>query len=380
MQLNIVQKQSIVNTIKQSESFKNAPTSIALLQYLFEATAKNEPLKESVIDLDFFGDKGNNEKSNPRVRVNVYNLRKKLTLYYENEGKNDLWKVSIPKGQYLVQFTKTHSQFERYKKQLNGWKIAPYVALIFLSSLFVWQFLPQKEPKIWSSIWNNGHTNHLYIGDLFGMNGRTITEGNGWTRDFNINTEKEYYEWIKKHPEHKNKISPSTFSYTTTMAALATRDLQALHQTHSKRFFLHFTTKSSTSEIKQGNAVYVGPLKTHNLFVPFFNEGNPYCFIKNRQLHIQKSKKVYNLNSYNQTDEFALVSNYPAPGGTEHLLFISQHDIGVSATVEFFCKKNNLEAFAKQHLNNHQYFTAIFRVKGQDRTSIDMQLVEVIPF
>lgn len=70
-------KQDIVLKVKQSDTFKNAPTSMALLQYLFDATSTGEQLKESIIDIEFFGSNNTSDKTTPRVRVNVYNLRKK---------------------------------------------------------------------------------------------------------------------------------------------------------------------------------------------------------------------------------------------------------------------------------------------------------------
>ena len=76
MPLSENQKKEIVAQITMSNTFKNAPTSIGLLQYLYDATAKGTFLKESVIDIEFFGSKENADTNNPKVRVNVYNLRK----------------------------------------------------------------------------------------------------------------------------------------------------------------------------------------------------------------------------------------------------------------------------------------------------------------
>ncbi|MGY6649719.1 hypothetical protein [Wenyingzhuangia sp. IMCC45574] len=382
MQPNSQQKQSIVQKITNSESFKNAPTSIALLQYLFDATSKNINLKEGVIDIEFFGSKENSEKNNPRVRVNVYNLRKKLTAYYEKEGKNNVWEVSIPKGQYAVVFTKRQSELQRIQNKISWPRLIPYMALVICISLYIYSHLPATAPKLWKPFLERENTN-VFIGDLFGMNGVSVTGSPGWTRDYNINTETEFYNFLEKKPELKGSIKPSNFTYTTTMAALATRDFQKLFQSYNQEFSLRFTTKSSTSEIKETNAIYAGPLKEHNLFVPFFNEGNTICQIKDRKLHIKKPNTkeiIYNLNSYIQTDEFALVSKYPATGETQHIIFISQHDIGVSATVEYFTNPETLKEFTNTYLKNNEYFTAIFRVKGQDRTSIDLKLVAVFPF
>ena len=97
-------KLEILDKIVASHSIENAPTSIAVLRYLVNANIEDRPLKESIIDIEFFRGNPDTEKSNPRVRVNVYNLRKKLNRYYDLEGTNDIWRVIIDKGQYNVRF------------------------------------------------------------------------------------------------------------------------------------------------------------------------------------------------------------------------------------------------------------------------------------
>ena len=143
MELNNSKKQELVLKIKYSNTLKNAPTSSALLQYLHEATLKNKELKEGVIDIEFFGNKEITEKNNPRVRVNVYNLRKKLNAYYETEGKTDSWQVVIEKGQYKISFIKTVKEGHLIKN--INWKVAiPYIGLF---SALLTLLLVTKTPK-----------------------------------------------------------------------------------------------------------------------------------------------------------------------------------------------------------------------------------------
>lgn len=116
MQLTERLEQEIVSKIKDSDTFKNAPTSRGLLQYLYEATKKGVHLKEAVIELEFFKDDQTGAKNNPRVRVNIYNLRKKLAAYYETEGRSDAWQLKIEKGQYKVGFVRNKGLSDGDKK------------------------------------------------------------------------------------------------------------------------------------------------------------------------------------------------------------------------------------------------------------------------
>ncbi|WP_139956951.1 helix-turn-helix domain-containing protein [Flavicella sediminum] len=383
MQLTPSQKQEIVTKIRNSSTLKNAPTSSALLQYLHEATLKNTVLKEGVIDIEFFGSKEIEERNNPRVRVNVYNLRKKLVSYYTEEGKEDLWRLSIEKGQYKVSFAKSEI-YTKPKRKINWKQLIPYTGLVIAIATIISMNTTPKAPKIWKSFLETEEHSNLFIGDHFGITGTTITNGYGWTRDFNINTTNEFYQLLDAQPELRDKIKPAQYSYSTRMSAITTQKLQELYQQHDRKFEIRFSTQTSIPEIKERNAIYVGPTKNKNQFLTFFNEGNPYCKIKEEQLVVSKHPEIKDikipLNSKTTTEEYAIVSKYASIGNKEHFVFFSQHDIGVSATVAYFTNLDSIAQFEKKYLPKHQHFTAIYKVKGLNRTDTNLKLIQVIPF
>lgn len=382
MQLTASQKQDIVSKISQSKTLKNAPTSRALLQYLHDATVKGIHLKEGVIELEFFGNKGDNE-TNPRVRVNVYNLRKKLVDYYEQEGKDENWKLIIDKGQYQVRFAKKKTRVQSIK-MLSWTKVLPYIGLLLAILALIITNTPPKIPMLWRTILSGTQPTNLIIGDHFGATGTTITGGKGWTRDFQINNVTEFYDLLEKKPELKNGLEPANYTYTTRMAALSVQHIQQLFQRFDHEISIRFSTQTSTSEIKEGNAIYVGPTKNKNQLIHFFNEGNPYCKISNDTLYLSNYPSIndlaLNLNNPEVSEEYAIVSKYPSTGNTEHLVFFSQHDIGVSATVEYFTDTDSIQSFMESYLKDNNYFTAIFKVKGQNRTNTDLKLEKVVGF
>jgi hypothetical protein len=383
IQLSETQKQTIINTIKSSSTFKNAPTSIALLQYLHEATLKNTSVKEGLIDIEFFGNKESSDTSNPRVRVNVYNLRKKLVSYYNEEGIQDDWRISIDKGQYQLRFFKKTIESNRFKK--TNWKIAtPYLVVAVCILALVISNLPKNPPKFWQSFVNEKTNTHLYIGDHFGVVGITSTNGFGWTRDFKINNASEFYSFIDKNPDLKNKLQPANYSYTTKMAVLATNYFTKIFQSFDQNLPIRFSTEITISEIKEGNAIYAGPIKNNNLFVDLFNDANANFKIKNNHLyfskHANRKDTVFELTTKDTRQEYAIVSKYPSIGGTEQVVFFSDHDIGVSATADYFTNLDSIEKFEKTHLNNKKYFTALYKVKGKNRTDTHLKLQMVIPF
>ncbi len=382
MKISESEKREIVSKLKNSDTFKNAPTSIALLQYLFNASSKGIRLKESIIDIEFFKSSNALDKTNPRVRVNVHNLRKKISKFYETEGKDDLWRLRIEKGQYQVSFYKSDIN-QPFLKKLNWSQLIPYILLIVSLISIITLSLPKSKPGLWKPFLSKAKLTNFYIGDHFGIAGQTITKNAGWTRDFSINSFEDFYNFLEENPKFKDSLKPSQYSYSTRMAAITTQKIQSFFQHYNTSFKLRFSTQTSTSEIKEGNAIYAGPTKNNNQFLNFFNQANPYFEISDTQLKLLNypslKDRVFNLNTYDFTKEYAVVSKYKS-GDTEHFVFFSQHDIGVSATVEYFTNTDSLRSFGKTYLKNKSNFTAIFEAQGQDRTNISLKLIQVVPF
>jgi hypothetical protein len=95
---------NIVERITTSKSFGRSATYANMLKYLVECTLTNNIPKETTIASDIFGKENFDPSQSTLIRVYVYNLRKKLTRYYENEGITDTVILKIPKGNYEVKF------------------------------------------------------------------------------------------------------------------------------------------------------------------------------------------------------------------------------------------------------------------------------------
>ncbi|WP_052343125.1 hypothetical protein [Saccharicrinis fermentans] len=379
--LSINDKTRLIQQIINSKSFRKASTSSALLKYLLKAHLNGSYLKEDIIDLEFFGTKAKTDKSTTRVRVSMYNLRKKLDIFYDNEGKEENWRVWIDKGQYELRFEKRQKKFKNKIKLFNK-HIVGYSLLIAISSSLIIMQLPPSKPQIWKRFINEETT--LFIGDAFGMQGKTITGQTGFTRDYNINSIEEYYQLIETKPELKEHLHPAYYQYFTGMGAYAARDIALLLSPYNRRFDVKFDSNTSLDDIKSGNAIYAGPLLTNPKFISLFNDANNHFKVSKYMLEIRNIPGIkdtsIDISTAGKETDYAIVSKYPGPMGTEHFVFFSNHDMGVSATIEYFTQKDSLKNFSKQHLNHHKYFTALFKAHGRERTSLNLQLLWVFPF
>lgn len=381
--LSETKKLEVTKRIITSKTFQKASTSSALLQYLVEADIADAFLKEDIIDIEFFRNKRATDKSNTRVRVSMYNLRKKLVDYYEKEGKNSEWKLIIDKGQYRVRFERQIEAKKGIVKYLNK-HIYAYAVLFLMIFVLILDRLPNAVPEIWSDFLKSENPTTLFIGDSFGMKGETITGDLGFTRDYDINSVEEFYQFIERRKELKGKLTPSNYSYFTNMGAVASKNIAQLFTLYEKTFDILYSSNSTFDDIKSGNAIYVGPLHNKNKFISIFNNAHPYLKLNRNKLylkgHASISDTIFNIGSSGKFTDAAIVSKFPGPMGTEQMVFFSNHDIGASATVEIFTNQDSIQSFSNKYLKDHKYFTAIYKVFGKERTSLDLKLVKVIAY
>ncbi len=370
--------------VLSSPTFQNSPTSSRLLEFLVTSTLEKKQLKETTVGIALFGEDYLNDPNTSRIRVNIYNLRKKLDAYYYEEGKNDAIKILINKGQYYTQFVKgayVKAEVVDFKKKYRivlGICLLSIIAVICLSIAHFYQ----PHINIWNKLLNNKKLTNVYVGDFFGIMGKTVTGKIGWNRDYEINSLAEFYAFKQEHAAAiDTPIIPSDYTYMTAMGAVGIKDLAQLFFSNNQDFTIRFSNKSSYEDIKERNTVYIGPIKNQNKFLALFNDKNPQLKFQKQQLHFQnfKQKKdtTFNLASNLSDGELAIVSRLPGDNNTEWFFFFSDHDIGVMATVDYFCNIQNLERFSTKHLGSTEYFTAIFFVKGKERTNLSLTLIDV---
>ena len=368
----------VLEKILSSHTFKNSPTSSNLLQYLVESTRNNIDIKESTIGIELLGKKYSGKNNDARIRVNIYHLRKKLEIYYESEGKNDEWLIVIPKGQYQVIFEKKKLKTNLQKQNfLKYSSILNILFLIIILSLTISKFHKPDLP-VWSSLLHNGKPTLLYLGDSYGVMGKTATGKHGWNRDYTINNSADLYAFLDRNPDLRDSLTPADYTYITGMAASSVKNLSRLYFDQKKDFSLRFISFFDINEMKEGNAIYVGPLKNNNPFIGFFNLQNEHFKIKDSYLHykneIEQKDTIINLSLRGLHYEYAIVSKINGPNGTEQMLFFSDHDIGVKATIEYFTNQDSVKLFADKYLKEKETFTAVYLVNGEKRTNLELNL------
>src|SRR5215216_5347508 len=99
----------VLESIFRSKHFINAHKKKKFLRLIcdFYLEGRAQELNEHMLGYDVFNRESSyNPSEDPIVRVFAHEIRKKLEVYYKNEGANDPIRLEIPAGSYQPVFTR----------------------------------------------------------------------------------------------------------------------------------------------------------------------------------------------------------------------------------------------------------------------------------
>jgi len=98
-------QEQLLNRILSSRQFEHAHMLKRVLVYLVERSRRGDPPKEYEIAVHALGrPESFDARMDPIVRVSVTSIRNRLAAYFATEGRHESLRLTIPKGQYRVQF------------------------------------------------------------------------------------------------------------------------------------------------------------------------------------------------------------------------------------------------------------------------------------
>jgi hypothetical protein len=380
-ELDIPLIENYLSKICKDRMFEKSPRNVRLLSFLVKQAIAGKDVSEYIIGLELFEERYDPESNDSKVRVYMFNLRKKIKEYYNNSGKDDTLIFILKKGQYNLEFQQNQPQNDDSKTTHNRYykKLITFLALsIILLGLF-WgaSHLFKENNYCWTDFFSSSN-NVCIIADQT-MILKTINSEKFATMHLFINNKSDFIEHLEKHPDDSIKLAD--YSLFSKMAPFSVKELTEWFIKNKSDFSLRLESNFEMDEIRNNNVLYIGQYKTmstsKSIFLKdsnvFLNEANIYNFtvLKNGIKTVYKTAIKQGVMS-----EYAMVSFIELEKGKKALFFVSNNDIGVMATVNNFMNKNWLANFYKNLPANKHYFNALFEVKGANRTEIDCKLVE----
>jgi hypothetical protein len=161
-----------LHRVLQSSGFRSSRRSQDFLRYVVERTLEGqaETLKERVIGIDVFGRPSEYEPSDDAtVRVKAGEVRKRLGLYYANEGQAEEIRIELPHGTYIPEFhrfqaeqapTQTESKPDAEAPKPRRWRngliaaLAAPVILVLITLGIWWKSRPSSTAvdQFWAPV------------------------------------------------------------------------------------------------------------------------------------------------------------------------------------------------------------------------------------
>ena len=366
--------------ITDSKTFSRSNINVNLLQYLVKATLANDEIKEFTIGNEIFGKDYDPIKNDTKVRVYIYNLRKKLQQYYETESPKSKLRFKIEKGQYKVNFERREEPLKKPKRNTQT-IIASFSVLILLAVITIVVISAQESYSLfWKDYFTNGHPTRLIIGDHFIITGEVPTRSKGMFRDSRINSIQDFNEYIKQNPEQASEIGPTPFAYVTKMGVVCSSIISKYFTENSQVIETSINSEWDINEINTHNIIYVGQKKNLRFLKAVFMDLNPqYKEIdtKIRRVNPEGKEEIYTSQASKPNVDYTIVSKFNREEDTQLSFFLSEHDIGTIKMVKFFTNTDSIKNFYRQHQLEDKNFSALFKVSGWKRTGLKKELVAI---
>ncbi|MDX9881834.1 MAG: helix-turn-helix domain-containing protein [Prolixibacteraceae bacterium] len=375
--------------IVESRHFNKSKISCDLLEYLVSATLDEKSPKEFTIGIELFGKRyGEETKPDANIRVYIHNLRKKLNDYYRNEGSRDPLIFEIEKGKYNVRFI---SRKDSKPKKQRTFFYPFLITLLLLGGTLYWHVSTEKKElnpwrnlPVWQDFADDDKKTLLVLGDYFVFSGLLPTGNIGIYRDFSINSEVEYEHLLDKKPELIRSLTRSPLTYLSKMSAFCQNDIQKVFAKTGTEITVKLSSDIQPVDLKEYNIIFIGNYKNMGLFENIVRElhfsfgissgASQYIFPADPCAEVYAPENT----SMKQTD-YSLVIYTKGYNNNRYLFFLCTQDIGNISTVGQMTNLAFMSEFRDSQLKllQQDYFKALFKVEGINKTDLSFELLKV---
>ncbi len=392
-----ISHKKLLEKILNSNEFAHSKIYQTFLTYLVESAAAGKDLKEITIAIEVFGkDSSFNPAEDTIVRSHTYNLRKKLESYYFHEGREDKYRLKIPKGHYETKFIPVSENQYPAKKLLFKLTKNYYVfAILALSVLLVllWFHLKtidaqlkryrtiDKNDPFWKEYLQSDLPILIAVGDHF---------------FFNEYLDKYKQHVVVRHPKINSiedfhalypnlTVQPSSEPYFPYHSIWSLCPIFSMLFSVNKTPILRKSSDISPQILDEYNIIFLGSIKTlyklkHTLLKSHFRYHiSPHRIIytppDSGEVQIFKT----NLHSPGPNEDLVIAVKLPGPAKNSIFIIASYHSLGAPEITNYLIsptKRIKLEQmFEEKYGKIPQYFEILFRVTGIDKTAYSTNIL-----
>lgn len=395
---------ALCQRIIQSGELGRSRTYAAILEYLAEQAISGTSPKEISIAMEVLGrDTDFDVGKDSIVRVHIYHLRNKLNAYYARLGKEEVYRVDIPKGQYMLTTTRNVPEVTAAAdtlsvtgKPLQRPALTPWLAGLAIALLLLNLFNdlnteaptpvaanPYAQTALWAPIMDDELPVLILVGDYYIM-GELDENGSirRMVREFDINSREELQS------SHQSGLNANylnlDLSYTPTSIPAALAQVLKVFGAENDRVRVKMMSEFTSNDLVGSHVIYLGYLSglqslTELLFAA---SGLATGVTFDELINLEDDTRYVSSSGLSTGDDsyrdYGMLSTFPAPGGTQYLFMAGMRDEGLINLTEEVAMLPSLAELEQQFPASEggdTSFEALYEVLGFSNTNIDAKLV-----
>jgi len=396
--LTELSQRKLLEKILASREFCGSKIYAAYLTYLYEASQSGKNLKETTIAIEFFGKGADfNPAEDTIVRTHTYNLRKKLQNYYYEEGKNDKFRLWIPKGHYTINFMPVTEAFYHPRKLLyllkKNYKAVISIVLAFLLLITVmanlrlrntiksYQIVAIDDP-LWQDYLQSKLPVMIVVGDHFFFSEYSEKyKSNIVIRHGKINSIEDLDALQAQYPT--SVLKPADEPYFPYHSIWTLPPVLNMLFGVGQKPVLRKSSSVIPSVLEEYNLIYLGSIKTlYILKHTLMNSHFKFQILPHIITYINgDTVKTFQtpLHSPGTNEDLVLALKLPGPINNSIFIIASYHSLGAPEVVNHLIQKNMRDEIIGQFLTKYgympRYFEILFQVSGIDKTAYKAEML-----
>jgi len=393
-------QKKLLEKIVNSSEFVASKIYASYLSYLVEATNQERTLKEITIAIEFFGkDSTFNPAEDTIVRAHTYTLRKKLENYYLNEGKDDEYRLRIPKGHYEAKFVQASEELYHSKKFFRWLKKKYYLVVIGLlvclaaffcikyqvnlHQLHKYQFVEKNDP-IWKDYLRSQLPVMIVVGDHFFFDEYNPKYNQVVSiRYGRINSSEDLTALKAQYPD--DSVRPTDEPYFPYHSIWSLPPILNMLFAVDQKPLMRKSSSISPQILGEYNIIFVGSIKTlyilkHTLSNTHFNfEILPHKVTYTPPDSGEPQIFRTSLHSAGPNEDLVLALKLPGPTNNSIFIIASYHSLGAPEVVTYLTQTETRTSIEQQFIEKYgampRFFEILFRVTGIDKTAYSNEML-----
>ena len=375
--------------IIESGTLGRGQTYTKLLTYLVERAIRGEVPKEFDISVDVFGKaKASVDSPDAQTRVYVYKLRARLDSYYNGAGKDDPFRLDIPKGTYhlfaIAQEPKTEEVVAAPSRR--RWTSYAAIALLLVSliaNLVLLAGYSARDDKsavsgpVWSGL-GGARPILIVVGDhfFFGETGSHVR-----VRDVAINSIQD----LRNSAEYGSGTGLvfETLSYLPKSTVFTLQTILPHAAAASENVTMKLVSELTPADLRDHDVIYVGFVRAMAILQDYyFSRSN---FTTDAPLFMSlahtASGEVFTRSGPvpQHNRDYGVFARFAGPAGNQIVVFAGIGDVGVSAVVRSVTSvagTERIESLLRERdLDVARGVEVLVEADGHSRTDLDFRVV-----